>query len=182
MAGILGSIKGLFKGKKQSQPPNEQENPYHGLRKNLLTSAPASIKLTPDNTNGVWAVLMEMGQPGAVITLVCVAEGTVSLYFSTGGGMLGIGEHDAPRAAAMNMIGQAPRFLAGATKTTSFPLPYEGMTRFYFLTFDGVLTVAVKTDELGNEQSPLSELFFLGQDVITQARIVEEQMKQQQGR
>jgi hypothetical protein len=149
---------------------------------NLFATDPASIELTPDNTNGIWAVLMEMGQPGAVITLVCVAEGTVSLYFSTGGGMLGIGEHEGPRAAAMNLINQAPRFLADAAKTTSFPLPDEGITRFYFLTFDGVYEIKANTNELGNQQSPFSDLFYLGQDVITQARIVDEELRQQQGR
>lgn len=182
MAGILGSIKRLFQGKKSNQPPNnDMDDPFRELRKQLLTTNPASIGLTPDNTNGVWAVLMEMGQPGGVVTLVCVAEGTVSLYFSTGGGMLGIGEHEAPRAAAMNLLGQAPKFLDKATQTTSFPLPYEGMTRFYFLTFDGAFEIKANTNQLGNKQSPFSDLFFLGQDVITQARILDEQLKQQQG-
>jgi hypothetical protein len=39
----------------------------------------------------ILALLMETGYPEAVATLVAVADGTSSLYFSNGGGFIGVG-------------------------------------------------------------------------------------------
>jgi hypothetical protein len=38
--------------------------------------------------------LMEMGIGANVATLVVVADGTTSFYFSTGGGIIGVGFHE----------------------------------------------------------------------------------------
>ena len=43
------------------------------------------MPLRPD----VWGVLMELGLEQGVATMVAFADGTVSLYFSGGGGIIG---------------------------------------------------------------------------------------------
>jgi hypothetical protein len=40
----------------------------------------------------------------AVVSLVAVAKGGTSLYFSTGGGVIGGGEHDSVRAANRKLL------------------------------------------------------------------------------
>jgi hypothetical protein len=47
-----------------------------------------------------WAILMETGLADACYTLVAVADGSASLYFSNGGGIIGGGEHPEGAAAA----------------------------------------------------------------------------------
>lgn len=37
---------------------------------------------------------METGYEEAVFSLRCITEGSISIYFSNGGGMIGIGEHE----------------------------------------------------------------------------------------
>lgn len=41
----------------------------------------------------VWGILMETGYPQGIATLVSLADGTTSLYFSNGDGMIGGGQH-----------------------------------------------------------------------------------------
>ena len=59
-----------------------------------------ALRLTPDQLGdavpteaGILALLMETAYQEAVATLVGVADGTTSLYFSNGGGFVGAGTH-----------------------------------------------------------------------------------------
>ncbi|HEY3380059.1 MAG TPA: hypothetical protein VGL77_21500 [Armatimonadota bacterium] len=117
---------------------------------------------------------METGYQNAVVTLVTIADGTVSLYFSNGGGIIGIGQHEGPRKACAELLEFAPQFMDQAKPTTSFPLPPVGYTQFFFLTFDGSLTAESREDDLGNHRSPLSPLFYKAHEVIALARLASE--------
>ncbi len=177
MAGILSSIMGWFGCGKADKNVYKTAEIYQNLRQQVLTLDPEKIGLTPKNSKGVWGVLMESGYPEAVATLVTLADGTVSLYFSNGGGIIGVGQHEGPRKACEEFLSFAPEFLAQTTPTTEFPLPIKGHTRFYFLTFDGIFTAEAKEDDLENNRLPLSPLFYKAHEVITQARIVDEKRK-----
>jgi hypothetical protein len=72
-----------------------ERNVYSGLRQQILTLDPAKIRLSPSaELPHVYGGLMEMGIGGAVASLVVVADGTTSFYFSTGGGIIGAGFHE----------------------------------------------------------------------------------------
>ena len=178
MAGILGGIFGLFGCSKKAPTKYETADVYKGLRGQVLELDPAKIGLSASLSNRVWGLLMETGYPEAVVTLVTIADGTVSLYFSNGGGIIGVGQHDGPRNALNDLLSKAPQFLPQAKPTKDFPLPNVGHTRFYFMTFDGVFTADAIENDLGNNRTPLSPLFHKAQEVITQARIADEKAQQ----
>ena len=68
----------------------EQAEVYSDLRKQVLSLTSEQL-----GTNSpVLAVLMETGYPEAVATLVSVADGSSSLYYSNGGGIIGAGEYN----------------------------------------------------------------------------------------
>src|SRR5467141_3597457 len=72
-----------------------ERNVYDGLREQILTLNPASINLAPTAMHPrVFAGLMEMGMGDDVASLVVVADGTTSFYWSTGGGIIGAGFHE----------------------------------------------------------------------------------------
>lgn len=119
-------------------------------------------------------VLMEYGHKDAVITLVSIADGTVSLYFSNGGGMIGLGEYESVRKASIDFLSFAGQFMSNAAPTTNYPFPSKGYITFYFITNNGILFSTAKENDLGNNKLPLSSLFLKGNDVITQARLVDE--------
>jgi hypothetical protein len=180
MTAIFSSFLGLFACQKTPPSKYKVANVYRDLRQQVLTITPAKIGVTPVSQDQVWAVMMETGYPEAVITLVAIADGTVSLYFSNGGGIIGIGQHEGPRKACLELIASSQGFLKQTTITKTFPLPSTGKTRFYFLTLKGIRTVEFKEDDLGNNMLPLSPLFYKAQEVITQARIFDEKMKAEQ--
>ncbi len=177
MAGFLALLMGLFGCDKPTKDQYKTADLYRNMRQQVLTVDPKAIGLAPNSPNRVWGVLMETGYPEAVATLVTIADGTVSLYFSNGGGIIGVGQHEGPRKASESFLAFAPQFLSRAKRTTDYPLPREGFTRFYFMTYDGVLTIEEKEDDLGNNRSPLSPLFHKAHDVISEARVIDEKLK-----
>ncbi len=180
MAGFIASLLGLLGCNKEQSKNYQMADVYRDLRKQVLTLDPAKIGITISGKNQIYGVLMETGYPEAVATLVTIADGTVSLYFSNGGGIIGVGQHEGPRKASELFLKDAANYLAQAQKTKDYPLPTVGNTRFYFLTNDGVFTYEAKEDDLGNNRLPLSSLFYKGQEVITAARIVDEQQRPEQ--
>jgi len=153
---------------------------YRDLRQQVFTLDPGKIGLTPASSNQVWGVVMETGYPKAVATLVTISDGTVSLYFSNGGAMIGAGQHEGPRNACKAFLALSQGYLEQASPTKTFPLPKQGYTRFYFLTFQGIHTAEFKEDDLGNNRLPLSPLFHKAHEVITQVRIVDEKRRSEQ--
>lgn len=173
---IVGML-GTFMCKEVESMEYDAAEIYMDLRAKILNIDPQEINITKGKPNNVFGVLMETGYPEAVVTLVTIADGTVSLYFSNGGGIIGVGEYRKPREACNEFINFAPRFIQMFRRTKEYPLPTPGQTIFYFITLDGIYTAASSEDDLGNNRSALSPLFHKAQDVITQARIVDEKLR-----
>lgn len=168
---------------KKSRKPRPVPQPvqvYTDLRNRLLSLVPAEVGIEPsEETPHVWGVVMETGYPQAAVTLVSLADGTTSLYFGTGGGILGGGEHAAVAEVSRSFAALSERYFASMTPTHSFPLPYVGRVRFYVMTFGNAFTAEVDEQELGENRHYLAPLFFRGQDVITQLRLIQEQMQEE---
>jgi hypothetical protein len=148
---------------------------YQNLRSELLSLPPARIGIYPsEELPNVWGVLMETGYSPAVVTLVCLADGTTSLCFGNGGGVIGAEKHDAVRRATAAFIAAAETHRNKLLPAESFPLPDVDRVRFYVLTFSGTLTAEAGERELGKKTHELSALFYAGHDVITQIRITTE--------
>jgi len=120
----------------------EPEDVYINLRSMALglSAEKAGIQSSKEISR-VWGVLMEMGFPGAVVSLLSLADGTTSLYFSTGGGIIGGGGHAEVVRATWAFVQEAEACLEQASLATDYPLPGEGRDRLYFLTFSGIYTV-----------------------------------------
>lgn len=151
---------------------------YNALRKRILSLSPEEIgvKSTAQLPN-VWGILMEMGYPNGAASLVCLAEGTASLYFSSGGGLLGCGNLESVAKTSRAFLSVAETSSQLLEVTDAFPLPRVGKVRFYVLTYAGALTCEVDEAVLNRGKHPLTRLFFYGQEVITQIRLQQEQQK-----
>ena len=150
------------------QQPSEMTQ---ALRAEVFAMTPAELGVAPSAEHPqVWGVLMETGDPEGTVTLLALLDGTVSLYFSIGGGFIGAGAHESVRREAFEFIGMAERYLDQLMSAQTFPLPAEGRVQFYVLTFDGPLTVEADEQQVGEGQHKLSTLFYAGHDVITAIR------------
>jgi hypothetical protein len=122
----------------------------------------------------VYGVIMEIGYPEAVATLVSLADGTSSLYFSNGGGLMGAGEAPKVAAASKKLVSEAASELEKLALTTETPLPLLNHTRFYVLTTSGIKTADALEEDLGDQHHALSRLFNWAQAVITEIRLEKE--------
>jgi hypothetical protein len=113
---------------------------------------------------------METGYPEAAASLFAVVDGTTSLYFSSGGGIIGAGEHAAVRATLPPLFAAAEAHAASLVPAAATPLPEPGRVRFYLRTFGDTLTAEAAEDDLGHLRHPLSSLFHAGQEVIAAMR------------
>lgn len=141
------------------------------LREKILELSPKEINVSPSKEYPhVWGILMETGYPGAVATLVSLADGTVSLYLSSGGGVIGGGEHAKVRQAGKAFLQSAEHYRKDFKETNEYPMPDVGHVKFYILTYAGILTEDIGEDNLGNNKHLLSPLFYAGHDVLTELR------------
>jgi hypothetical protein len=137
-----------------------------------LTVDPASIQ-RPDGEpwSGALVAMMEIGLPSGTGSIVAIADGTVSMYTSTGGGVIGAGQHAAVRAAADRFRAVAGEARGQLESATEFPGPAPGMVRFQVRTEDGGYTGVAPEASLAAGRHPLSELYAAGQDLVTEIRL-----------
>ena len=129
----------------------------------------------------IFAVLMESGFPDFAYTLVAAGDGTASLYFSNGGGLIGAGEHANVRPESLEVVKMAGGILKHMKKTDVFPIVQPGNITFYVVTGDGVFSYTAKEDDLGEERDKkLSGLFHQCHSLITQMRIADEKRQAEQ--
>jgi len=143
------------------------------LREMALSVTAADLKLEPIEARPhVWGVLMELGYPEAVATLAVFADGTSSLYISTGGGVIGAGEHKAVREEAEKLLSVTETHVADFERAAETPYPKPGRVRFYVRTFRTTLTAEADEQDLGHLRHKLSPVFHAGHAVITQMRLI----------
>ena len=156
-----------------ANPPSQRKNPaevYAGLRNMILTKR-------PPNFEGFWGVVMDMGVANGNATMIAVADGTISLYTSGGGGIIGVGPHEGPKRVASELLQFAPQFWGFCQQTTEFPLPAAGNTRFYLMGHLAVATAEGRSDELGHGHHVLSPLFRKCHELLTEIRLVDQKLK-----
>lgn len=172
---LFGLVLCLLGGKISLAAEYQTTEVYDDLRKQVLTLSPNQLGLESSDKNDVLALLMETGYPEAVATLVAVAHGASSIYFSNGGGIIGAGEHAEVRNESLQLIALAKKYLDQLKKTELFVLPKKGFIRFYVVTGNGVFTAEAQEDDLSYERHKLSPLFHQGHRLISAIRAIDEQ-------
>lgn len=147
---------------------------FQKMRDLQLRTPPSEMGLTKVSDDQIVGVCMEQSIGNAVMSLRCFVDGTVSLYFSTGAAIIGVGQQDQGREKGLAFVKAASQFEGNFEYDQKLVLPEEGQTRFILVRFDGTLSAKAVTEDLGEYRSPLSPLFHLGHEVITVARLIQE--------
>lgn len=145
---------------------------FADLRSNALAVDADKSGIPTIGSNAIYGVIMDIGFPEGWATIVAFADGNASLYLSGGGGVIGGIGHDSVKATAVKLVTLANQYISLSTPTTATPLPTTGEVTFNILTAKGIRTVTANETDLGEERHKLSPLFYAGQDVITQLRLV----------
>ncbi len=145
------------------------------LRGMAFALDPAEIGISKENfAHPVWGMVTETGFADGYFTLITLADGSTSLYFSTGGGMIGAGEFAGVRRAVGHYLTGAQYFFDRAEPVEQYPRPAPGKVTFYFLAFDGVYAYTASERKLGIGDDDLSNLFYAAHGVIDEIRKVGE--------
>jgi hypothetical protein len=140
---------------------------FHVRRERIGLPAPA-------HDTDAWAVVMDWGVAEGSATVVAIADGTASIYLSSGGGSIGGGQsHESIRQAAMRAVSVAAEVQPEMRPVTSYPLPSAGEVVFYVLTDAGVFSASASEKELGGHRHRLSKLGDAMQEIITQYRVIQ---------
>jgi hypothetical protein len=121
---------------------------------------------------GANAAAMDWASESCVVTtLVAFQDGTVSLYSSTGGAILGLGEEKRVRESAARFLEIAKSSRGHLSRTDSFTYPSAGHMNFYLVETTSTLSSGpIPDQDLRKGRHSLSQLAYAAQDVITQIR------------
>lgn len=160
---LLISIGTGLAGCRHKEVAQDQKDvsPMAGLRLMALNAQLEAIrKEIPPTEHGVWGSVTDISREHGSATVVFLADGTASLYFSTGGGILGGESHESVRRAGANLLQCLERSFASFRTGAPGSLPTAGNVRFYVKARDGLfVSDEVSVDELASGHHALSACF-----------------------
>ena len=90
------------------------------------------------------------------------------MYLSSGGAVIGGGQHQNVNNAAKQFVSLAQSFLDKTIKTEATPLPLTGEVKFYLLTNEGIFVGQDQMKNFENNSSTWLKLFEKGNNVLTE--------------
>jgi hypothetical protein len=160
---------GLFRRKRADGRADPEV--FVGLRSQLFGVDAASLGIEPtEDLVQVWGGVMELGMPEGAATIVSLADGTTSMYLSTGGGVIGGGEHEHVAAASIHFLHRLEGDLDQLPPDESIDLPDPDSVTFYAFTHRGRRRREEAEQALSSEDHPLFSLYAAGHGVITALR------------
>jgi hypothetical protein len=176
----VGPVQATRSAPRVVKPPEEV---FAGLRKDALATSPMNVGMAGQiQDDDPYGLLMEMSIANSVVTLACFGSGDASVFYQSGGGMVGGISHEPVRKAAKEFVAMGKGVLPRMKKTSDYPLPGPESVRFYVLTPKGAFTTETSRQSLSESQNALSALFYSGQEVVSQMRQVQEERKADTGR
>jgi hypothetical protein len=161
-------------GRAHDQVSGEQV--FRGLRGQLLSLDPAKAGLDRFTAGrNVRGAILETGYPAGTATLVTLADGTTSLYTSTGGGIIGGGGgHARVAAASRSFLAAVEDHLGLMSPDLDSDVAVAGRVVIRALSYQGRYRADAPEDDLGHGRHPPSAVFYAGHDVLTELRTIDE--------
>jgi hypothetical protein len=139
---------------------------YMGLRSLALGSKASEILGREGKPHEVYGAIFEVGMEGGAATIVSMADGSISLYASGGGGMLGLQGDEQVRRAAKAFLLDSKSYVGEMRAVSSYPLPPANHVTFYILTVGGVMTAERSEPEIRKRGNTLFGLYEDAQRLI----------------
>jgi hypothetical protein len=156
----------LFGGKKPVAP--NPEAVYTDLRDKALGLTPETVGVTGD---AVYAVILDMGfGEGTTATIFAAADGTASMYTSTGGGVIGAGQRHSVASVSKALVAEAERSRSLLSPGWDDTPLGDGEVRLIALAAPEALAASGSGDSWIADGSPMQPLFAAANDLIYQIR------------
>lgn len=148
---------------------------YLQMRQRVMDTDPLSVGILPnDSSSLVWGIMMEFVTGSTPVTLVSLADGTTSLYFGNGGGVIGGGGDAGVAQASRDLVALAESYLDDLQPIKEIPLISGEIIRFIALTYNGSLCIDVPQVRLFNGNHLFMPLFNQANRVISLLRMLQE--------
>ena len=145
---------------------------YLELRSMVLELDPSAVGIAPsDELPNVWGVVVDWGLEEGSATFVALADGTGSMYTSSGGGTIGGGGRPALVAAGRALLRAAEHVQSHLPPAVEFAAPRLREVRYWILTFDGARSARHGPDGPPPDDAVLGYLGAAFQDYVTAFRL-----------
>jgi hypothetical protein len=168
--GLVERLRTWLLGSRRAVPPAPI---YADLRSMVLDLDPDAIEvLEGEPWSAALVAVMDIGLVAGSATIVAVADGSVSLYTSSGGGVIGAGDHVVVRNAGTRFRAAMGEHRAQLRGVEAFPPPPpEGQVAFLARFADARVATTVPESLLRSGRHPLAGLYAAGQDLLTEIRL-----------
>jgi hypothetical protein len=147
---------------------------YLMLRKRSLDATPEMLGLDlPDDPNRaiVYGAVVDVALPDKILTLSCLGNGDLGIYYSNGGGILGLAQNFKSISEAMgSFIISSSQVISVFEKAYGFALPPENYNYIYLLTNTGVKYTSINILKINEEPKEKQFIFFLYQRIMEEVQ------------
>lgn len=149
---------------------------YLQVRKTLLETTPDDLKIAvpePEEKVIVYGAIVDMKMEDRIVTLSCFIDGSASLLYSVGGGVLGLGQKfPNVRKASGTFVLNAMQAIPSCRKPKSLDLPSGSKHYIYLLTNEGIAFTMIDIMKLEDENKQRQFLFTLYKRVLDEIQLV----------
>lgn len=147
------------------------EDVYEDLRARALSANELGLVARSDGHPDVTGVVIDIPGEGGFATLVALQDGATSVYTSSGGGVIGAGEHAEVAERASVLLTEVQRALEqfGVDSGTDHPAP--GYVRFFAASGGGQRVADLPVEFFWEpHEGPLASVVAAAQDLLTAVR------------
>jgi hypothetical protein len=136
------------------------------MRKLAFTFKPEDMDIMMGNDYQVYGAVVDMGVgANKTATLICFIDGTTSLYFSDGGGIIGAGRHESVKNAVSTFLENCFSALPVTEHANNIDnLPAENQHTFYLFTKAGIYTININIQDI--EKCKEYQLLFTQSQIV----------------
>lgn len=162
----------LEKMRKNASLKSELDQTYLGLRNQALKIKPYDLHLDVTSNDQVYAAIVDIPINDKIATLCCVFDGTVSLYYCNGGGLLGLGQrYDTVRKSSGSLLISAGQTIPFLQYAYDVSVVRDGKAHVFLLVRDGIFQETIDMNHIDTEEKHKKFLNFLIQNVINSIRV-----------
>ena len=162
----------LEKLRKKASQKEELDQTYLGLRNQALKIKPSDLHLNLTSNDQVYAAIVDIPINDKFATLCCVFDGTVSLYYSNGGSLLGLGQrYDTVSKSSGSLLISAGQTIPFLQYACDVSVVFDGKAHVFLLVRDGIFQETINMAHIETEEKHKKFLNFLIQNVINSIRI-----------
>lgn len=162
----------MEQGNQFDQPDVEKEQTHHDtymdLRRQVLGLRRSDYEAYM-REHGVHAVLIDTHMDGIIYSVVLIVDGTISLYYQSGGGVLGMGQKFPDLAMTTRaFVYSCDPILPKLHVAENSDIPDVDERAFYLLTADRVYKAVSRKSKMAEEPYEIQMLNYLSEKVMTQ--------------